>query len=146
MSDVRASVCEDHYFINDSHGMRIPGGTVTPRAGDILHVTRDASVQFTTPIFFRVIRVHDWPTYDGWLWLDGYQLNAAGDAVERRSIFVRAGGLRMVRQNVPAGPGVAAQQASPGAGTTRANLQDRPARSVRPRAAGVHRTPAVAAG
>lgn len=67
-----------------------------PRSGDVLHVTREASVQFATPIYFRVIRVHDWPTYTGWIWLDGYQLNAAGDAVERRSIFVQADGLRRV--------------------------------------------------
>jgi hypothetical protein len=26
------------------------------------------------PIVVRVIRVLDWPTYDGWLWIDGYQL------------------------------------------------------------------------
>jgi hypothetical protein len=45
-------------------------------------------------MLFRVIRVHDWPTYDGWAWLDGYQLNAAGDAVERRSIFVQLPGLQ----------------------------------------------------
>ena len=67
-----------------------------PRSGDVLQVTREASVQFGTPILFRVIRVHDWPTYTGWVWLDGYQLNAAGDAVERRSIFVQANGLRKV--------------------------------------------------
>jgi hypothetical protein len=64
-----------------------------PRSGDVLHVTREASVQFVEPILFRVIRVHDWPTYDGWVWLDGYELNAGGDAVERRSIFVKIGGL-----------------------------------------------------
>jgi hypothetical protein len=62
----------------------------------VLQVTREASVQFATPIIFRVIRVHDWPTYTGWVWLDGYQLNNAGDAVERRSIFVQASGLRTV--------------------------------------------------
>lgn len=67
-----------------------------PRSGDVLHVTRAASVQFIEPMFFRVIRVHDWPTYDGWVWLDGYELNAAGDAVERRSIFVQVNGLRQV--------------------------------------------------
>ena len=65
-----------------------------PRSGDVLHVTRAASVQFLRPITFRVIRVHDWPTYDGWVWLDGYELNATGDAVNRRSIFVQAAGLR----------------------------------------------------
>lgn len=71
-------------------------GAPMPRSGDVLHVTREASVQFATPIYFRVIRVHDWPTYTGWVWLDGYQLNDAGEAVERRSIFVQAGGLRRV--------------------------------------------------
>jgi hypothetical protein len=67
---------------------------MSPQAGDILHVTKEASVQFLHPMLFRVIRVHDWPTYDGWMWLDGYQLNSAGDAVERRSIFVQRAGLR----------------------------------------------------
>jgi hypothetical protein len=67
---------------------------VLPRSGDVLRVTRSASVQFTEPMMFRVIRVHDWPTYyDGWAWLDGYQLNSSGDAVERRSIFVHLNGL-----------------------------------------------------
>lgn len=67
-----------------------------PRAGDVLEITREASVQFATPILFRVIRVHNWPTYTGWIWLDGYQLSEKGDAVERRSIFVQADGLRRV--------------------------------------------------
>jgi hypothetical protein len=65
-----------------------------PRTGDVLHITRAASVQFVEPLLFRVIRVHDWPTYWGWAWLDGYELNAAGEAVERRSIFVQVAGLR----------------------------------------------------
>jgi hypothetical protein len=47
-------------------------------------------------MLFRVIRVHDWPTYDGWAWLDGYQLDASGDAVERRSIFVQLTGLQPI--------------------------------------------------
>ncbi|MEU5908516.1 hypothetical protein [Micromonospora sp. NPDC047527] len=68
-----------------------------PRSGDVLHVTRAASVQFLRPIMFRVIRVLEWPTYDGWLWLDGYELNTAGDAVNRRSIFVQRDGLRQVQ-------------------------------------------------
>ncbi len=70
---------------------------VLPRAGDVLRVTKAASVQFVEPMLFRVIRVHDWPTYAGWAWLDGYQLNAAGDAVERRSIFVQLKGLQPAR-------------------------------------------------
>jgi hypothetical protein len=67
---------------------------VLPRSGDVLRVTRAASVQFAQPLLFRVIRVHEWPTYSGWAWLDGYELNTAGDAVERRSIFVRLKGLQ----------------------------------------------------
>lgn len=73
-----------------------------PRSGDILHLTRDASVQFASrPIHFRVIRVHDTPTYHGWIWLDGYQLNSLGEAVERRMIFVQIKGLRPVRVATP---------------------------------------------
>lgn len=68
-----------------------------PRSGDVLNVTRAASVQFAKPILFRVIRVHDWPTYNGWVWLDGYQLNSSGDAVDRRSIFVQITGLQHLR-------------------------------------------------
>ena len=64
-----------------------------PRSGDVLRVTRAASVQFAEPMMFRVIRIHDWPTYDGWVWLDGYELDATGDAVQRRSIYVRLHGL-----------------------------------------------------
>ncbi|MFI9638636.1 hypothetical protein ACIG87_01015 [Micromonospora sp. NPDC051925] len=74
----------------------------TPRSGDLLQVTRAASVQFVKPIMFRVIRVLDWPTYDGWLWLDGYQLDARGDAVARRSIFVQPAGLVIARRTAPA--------------------------------------------
>jgi hypothetical protein len=72
------------------------GDDVLPRSGDVIHVTKAASVQFAAPMLFRVIRVHDWPTYEGWIWLDGYELNTSGDAVERRSIFVQVGGLRAV--------------------------------------------------
>ncbi|MFI5832278.1 hypothetical protein ACIA5A_01190 [Micromonospora sp. NPDC051300] len=63
------------------------------RCGALLLIGRAASVQFVRPFHFRVIRVLDWTTYDGWTWLDGYQLDARGDAVARRSIFVRRGGL-----------------------------------------------------
>jgi hypothetical protein len=74
---------------------------VLPRSGEVIHVTKAASVQFAAPMLFRVIRVHDWPTYEGWVWLDGYELNAAFDAVERRSIFVQVHGLRPVAKAAP---------------------------------------------
>lgn len=60
-------------------------------------------MQFGKPMNFRVIRVHDWSTYEGWMWLDGYQLNAAGDAVERRSIFVQQAGLKWHSRHQPFG-------------------------------------------
>jgi hypothetical protein len=83
-----------------------PAGTLSlPRSGDVLQVTQAASVQFGAPIHFRVIRVHDWPTYSGWVWLDGYQLNDAGEAVKRRSIYVQATGLRQVTLPGRARPG-----------------------------------------
>lgn len=72
-----------------------------PRSGDLLRVTRAASVQFTAPMLFRVIRVHDWSTYDGWAWLDGYELNGSGDAVDRRSIFVQLLGLQRMNVTAP---------------------------------------------
>ena len=72
-----------------------------PRSGEVIRVTRAASVQFAAaPLLFRVIRVHDWSTYDGWAWLDGYELNSIGEAVDRRSIFVQVGGLQ------PANPAI----------------------------------------
>lgn len=71
------------------------------RAGDTYQVGEAASVQFKArPIQFRVARVHDWPTYDGWVWLDGYELNAGGEAVARRSIFVQCDGLAPVTPRV----------------------------------------------
>ncbi|MGX4656133.1 hypothetical protein ACWCHM_20810 [Micromonospora sp. SCSIO 07396] len=69
------------------------------RPGDLLLITRAASVQFIRPIRCRLIRIDDRPTYDGWVWLEVYQLDARDRAVTRRSIFVRRAGVR------PADPG-----------------------------------------
>lgn len=61
-----------------------------PRSGEVLQIDERASVQFkANPFLFRVIRIHDWPTYEGWVWVDGYELNDGGDAIERRSIWIR---------------------------------------------------------
>lgn len=64
------------------------------RSGETVLVDRAASVQFSEPLLFRVIRILDWATYDGWAWLDGYVLDRVGLAVERRTIFVQPRGLR----------------------------------------------------
>jgi hypothetical protein len=77
------------------------GVRLVPRSGEVIRVTRAASVQFASPMLFRVIRVHDWSTYDGWAWLDGYELNASGDAVDRRSIFVQVSGLQRAHVTLP---------------------------------------------
>ncbi|MGW2627633.1 hypothetical protein [Micromonospora taraxaci] len=73
-----------------------------PHTGDVLRLTRAASVQFMRPIVVRVIRVLDWPTYDGWLWLDGYELSAKGAAVARRTLFVMSAGLIWLDTPAPA--------------------------------------------
>ncbi|WFE37710.1 hypothetical protein [Micromonospora sp. WMMD998] len=76
-------------------GRRRPEGLAL-RAGDVLHLTRVASPQFARPIRVRLIRMLDWTTYDGWLWVDVYQLGPDGNATARRSLFMRRAGVRMV--------------------------------------------------
>jgi hypothetical protein len=78
-----------------------------PLAGDVVFVGRSASVQFSgkSAFYFRIIRVDDRPTYHGWCWLQGYVINGSGTALERRSIFVQAAGLRPAAlRNSPATP------------------------------------------
>jgi hypothetical protein len=72
------------------------------RPGVVLLLTRTASPQFHRPVTLRVIRVLDRPTYDGWLWVEGYQLNPRGEAIDRRSLFVRRAGVRVVQAAPPA--------------------------------------------
>ncbi|OZV77895.1 hypothetical protein CA850_21105 [Micromonospora echinospora] len=79
----------------------VPPAVVHLTAGDLLHLTSAASVQFVKPIMFRLIRVLDRPTFDGWLWLDGYQLNKKGDATTRRELFVQQAGLRKLPTPAP---------------------------------------------
>ncbi|MBM2616976.1 hypothetical protein JIG36_15560 [Actinoplanes sp. LDG1-06] len=64
--------------------------------GEVLHIGGEASVQFEgeRALTFRLIRVDQRSTYDGWLWLEGYVLDPTGTALQRRRIFVRREGLR----------------------------------------------------
>ncbi|MEU5549166.1 hypothetical protein ABZ738_05300 [Micromonospora sp. NPDC047793] len=90
-----------------------------PKPGDVLHVGVEASVQFggSRSLIFRVIKVHDWTTYDGWVWLLGYALDRAGNAVDRREIFVQRAGLKLIapdaapvnRRTPPTPPGRASR-------------------------------------
>jgi hypothetical protein len=67
------------------------------KAGDVLHLTRAASVQFIKPIMFRLIKERtDLHTYHGWVWLDGYELNERGEAVARRELYVIREGVRVM--------------------------------------------------
>lgn len=71
---------------------------MVPKPGDVLHVGSDASVQFGADrsLIFRVIKVCDRPTYEGWVWLTGYSLDRAGKALDRREIFVQRAGLKLL--------------------------------------------------
>ncbi len=75
----------------------------TVRAGDVVLVGRAASVQFAgdAGFAFRIVEVDLRPTYEGWVWLDGYQLDRRGRAVLRRRIFVQEAGLRRPRPRQP---------------------------------------------
>ncbi len=67
-----------------------PGSTARNlRAGHMVRLDRRPFPQFVYPIKFRVIRILDRPTYDGWLWLEGYELDASGDALRKRQLFVK---------------------------------------------------------
>ena len=67
-----------------------------PRPGEVLRLDRSASVQFAgaNAITIRVVKVYDWPTYDGWVWLRGYVLDHHGQATEARDLFVLIAGCR----------------------------------------------------
>lgn len=83
------------------------------KAGDIVHLTTAASVQFLRPIFVRVIRKFPSGTRTRVVWIEGYELNAAGDAVARRELYVMRDGcayrfrprvappIRAARSHVP---------------------------------------------
>ncbi|WP_328426847.1 hypothetical protein OG470_36870 [Micromonospora sp. NBC_00389] len=66
-------------------------------SSEVLLLTRAASPQFFRPITVRVIRVLDWITYDGWLWIDAYQLAPDGTALARRSLFFMPEGAHWVK-------------------------------------------------
>ncbi len=74
---------------------------VVLRPGDVVHVGAEASVQFSgdRALTLRIIRLDPRVTYDGWIWLDGYVVGPAGNALQRRRIFVRQAGLRPIRNN-----------------------------------------------
>lgn len=91
--------------------------------GAIVRVNGDASCQFAGQDF--LLRVIGTDTYGstptGWLWIDGYVLNACGEAVDRRRLFLQPAGLT--------------QEAAP---ATRAVGRARVVRAARTRNTGPH--------
>lgn len=72
--------------------MRQP--TFLLRAGADLYIGRAASVQFAgRPIRLRLTRVENRLCDNGYVWLTGYELDQAGNAVERREVYVMQAGL-----------------------------------------------------
>ncbi|MEH1013567.1 hypothetical protein V6U90_10685 [Micromonospora sp. CPCC 206060] len=69
-----------------------------PVPGDVVLLGAAASVQFggSRGLRLRVSAVGTAPTYHGWCWLTGYVLDAAGDAVDKREVYVQVAGLRIV--------------------------------------------------
>jgi len=70
-----------------------------PASGDVLWIARPASPQFTSPFLFRVIRQFNFDDYFRTCWIDGYQLDSDGQAIERRSLYVFVDGLRLYNGN-----------------------------------------------
>jgi hypothetical protein len=70
--------------------------TDLPRPGEVVLITGTASVQFAADraIALRVTKVQLWPTYHGWVWLSGYQLDRTGRATESRTVYVQVDGIR----------------------------------------------------
>ncbi|MFI6160413.1 hypothetical protein ACIA59_10735 [Micromonospora haikouensis] len=96
-----------------------PADPAALRPGAILLVDGCASVQFggDRTMMLRLTSLPDLPTYHGWIWLAGYQLDGRGDAVAKRELYVQRGGLHVQR---PAPPAVAPVQRRPvAAGRTR---------------------------
>ncbi|MEV6693184.1 hypothetical protein AB0M35_17105 [Micromonospora sp. NPDC051196] len=57
-------------------------------------VTRAASPQFAQPIRVRMIRERtDRHTYHGWAWIEVYEIDGYGKAVDRRELYVMPAGL-----------------------------------------------------
>ncbi|WP_175440000.1 hypothetical protein [Micromonospora nigra] len=71
--------------------MSVAPPTVTP---GVYRLARAASPQFVVPITVRIFRhLTDRHPPWGWAWVDCYQLDHRGDAIDRRTLFVLVEGL-----------------------------------------------------
>ncbi|MGC4853923.1 hypothetical protein ACLQ24_11110 [Micromonospora sp. DT4] len=69
------------------------------KPGDLLLIGAACSVQFSgdRALRLRLVSVDARPTYEGWVWLTGYVLSDKGLAVDKREVYVRRDGLRVLR-------------------------------------------------
>ncbi|MCX5067345.1 hypothetical protein OOJ91_16000 [Micromonospora lupini] len=69
------------------------------KPGDLLLIGEGCSVQFSgeRALRLRLVSVDTRPTYDGWVWLTGYVLSDKDLAVDKREVYVRRAGLRVLR-------------------------------------------------
>ncbi|WP_431895305.1 hypothetical protein [Micromonospora haikouensis] len=83
-----------------------PADPADLRPGAVLRLDGCASPQFggERTLMLRLVSVSDQPTYAGWVWLTGYQLDGRGDAVARREVYVQRGGLHVQRPAPPPAP------------------------------------------
>ncbi|MEU2986908.1 hypothetical protein ABZ647_21175 [Micromonospora aurantiaca] len=44
--------------------------------------------------------MEDRAAYDGWTWIEAYELNAKGEAIAKRELFVQPAGLRWLNPTV----------------------------------------------
>lgn len=82
-------------------------GGVAPRIGDVVRLDRQAGVQFTRPVWFRVIGVRPATEVAGWLYLDGWEIADDGE-LSYTTVFARVAGLVIRRDEDVASGGATA--------------------------------------
>ncbi|SCF12865.1 hypothetical protein GA0070618_3405 [Micromonospora echinospora] len=71
-------------------------GPHLPKPGDLVALDGRASPQFggNRALLLRIASVANALTTDDWVWLTGYVIDALGDAVAKREVFVHRAGIR----------------------------------------------------
>jgi hypothetical protein len=73
------------------------------RAGQVVYIGPDAGAQFIAcPMYATFIRVVEATGWQGMAWIDVWQLDPNGDAIEKRNLYVIAAGLHPVDGTLPA--------------------------------------------
>jgi hypothetical protein len=76
--------------------------------GHTVHIGADCGVQFASgrDLTLRVTVTEDSKSWDGIAWITGYVLNHAGQAIERREVYVIVAGLTILATPAPPAPPV----------------------------------------